>query len=45
MASGPPRPHPRWVGGVCVGIADRLRVDPLLIRALAVVLLFTGGSA
>jgi phage shock protein PspC (stress-responsive transcriptional regulator) len=32
-----------WVGGVCVGIADRLRVDPLLIRALAVVLLFTGG--
>ena len=44
MASGSAATAP--AGGSAAsasGIADRLRVDPLLIRALAVVLLFTGG--
>lgn len=27
-----------WIGGVCAGLADRLGVDPLVIRALFVVL-------
>lgn len=27
-----------WVGGVCAGIADRLGVDPLLVRAAFIVL-------
>jgi phage shock protein PspC (stress-responsive transcriptional regulator) len=33
----------RWFGGVCSGIAQRLGVDPVLIRAAAVVLAFVGG--
>ncbi|MBM6402807.1 PspC domain-containing protein [Phycicoccus sp. CSK15P-2] len=33
----------RWFGGVCAGIAARFDVDPLLIRAAAVVLTFAGG--
>jgi phage shock protein PspC (stress-responsive transcriptional regulator) len=33
----------RWFGGVCAGLADKWRVDPLLIRAAAVVLAFIGG--
>lgn len=32
-----------WFSGVCAGIAHRLGVDPLLIRALAVVLAMAGG--
>ena len=33
----------RWFGGVCSGLAQRLGVDPVLIRAAAVVLAFVGG--
>lgn len=33
----------RWFGGVCSGLAHRLGVDPVLIRAAAVVLAFLGG--
>jgi phage shock protein PspC (stress-responsive transcriptional regulator) len=33
----------RWFGGVCSGLAHRLGVDPVLIRATAVVLAFVGG--
>ena len=33
----------RWFGGVCSGLAQRFGVDPVLIRAAAVVLAFVGG--
>jgi phage shock protein PspC (stress-responsive transcriptional regulator) len=33
----------RWFGGVCSGLAARFGVDPLLIRAAAIVLTFVGG--
>lgn len=33
----------RWFGGVCSGLARRLGVDPILIRAAAIVLAFVGG--
>ncbi len=33
----------RWFGGVCAGIAGRYGVDPLLIRAAAILLAFAGG--
>src|SRR5699024_8001453 len=37
------RTHERWVGGGAGGIAQRLGVDPLLVRGLVVVLTFFGG--
>lgn len=33
----------RWFGGVCSGLAQRFGVDPILIRAAAIVLAFVGG--
>ncbi len=33
----------RWFGGVCSGLAARWNVDPVLIRAAAIVLAFVGG--
>lgn len=33
----------RWFGGVCSGLAARLGVDPILIRAAAIILAFVGG--
>ena len=33
----------RWFGGVCSGLAHRLNVDPILIRAAAIILAFVGG--
>ncbi|NHA68510.1 PspC domain-containing protein [Phycicoccus flavus] len=33
----------RWFGGVCSGIAARVDVDPLLIRAAAIALTIAGG--
>lgn len=33
----------RWFGGVCSGLAAKWQVDPILIRAAAVVLAFVGG--
>ncbi|WP_392544643.1 PspC domain-containing protein [Oryzobacter telluris] len=33
----------RWFGGVCSGLAQRWGVDPMLIRAAAVILAFFGG--
>ncbi|WP_197275040.1 PspC domain-containing protein [Luteipulveratus halotolerans] len=29
----PHRSDEKWIGGVCAGIAERLRVDPLIVRA------------
>ena len=34
-----------WIGGVCGGIAARLRIDPLIVRGIAVVVVILGGPA
>ncbi len=34
-----------WVGGVCAGIADRLGIDPIIVRGIAVVVAVLGGPA
>lgn len=34
----------RWIGGVCGGLAERLRVDPLIIRAAFVLLGLVFGA-
>ena len=36
-------PDDRWLAGVCAGVADRLRIDPLVVRGALIVLLFVGG--
>lgn len=41
-SAGIRRSQERWVAGVCGGIAQRLRVDPLLIRAGMIALLLLG---
>ena len=33
----------KWLGGVCSGLADRLRIDPVVVRAGLVVLILFGG--
>jgi phage shock protein PspC (stress-responsive transcriptional regulator) len=33
----------RWVGGVCAGVADRVCVDPVVVRVGVVVLTLLGG--
>jgi phage shock protein C len=35
----------RMLGGVCGGIAEYFSIDPVIVRLLAVVLFFAGGSA
>ncbi|WP_457950897.1 PspC domain-containing protein [Pseudarthrobacter sp. alpha12b] len=37
------RGNDRWIGGVCSGIAHRLRVDPIIIRGAFVVLTLLAG--
>lgn len=37
------RAQDRWIGGVCSGIADRLGVDPVIVRAATVLLALLGG--
>ncbi|AYF98153.1 PspC domain-containing protein [Protaetiibacter intestinalis] len=32
-----------WLGGVCAGVADRLGIDPLIVRGIAVVLAVVGA--
>jgi phage shock protein PspC (stress-responsive transcriptional regulator) len=34
-----------WIGGVCAGIADRLGIDPIIVRGIAVVVAVLGGPA
>jgi phage shock protein PspC (stress-responsive transcriptional regulator) len=34
-----------WIGGVCAGIAARLRIDPLIVRGVFVVVALFGGPA
>lgn len=36
-------PDDRWLAGVCSGVADRLGIDPLVVRGALIVLLFVGG--
>jgi phage shock protein PspC (stress-responsive transcriptional regulator) len=33
----------KWLAGVCSGVADRLGIDPLIVRGALIVLLFVGG--
>ncbi|MDY0915069.1 PspC domain-containing protein [Rathayibacter festucae] len=37
--------RPGWVGGVCSGVADRLGIDPLIVRGVFVVVAVLGGPA
>ena len=34
----------RWIGGVAAGVANYLRIDPIIVRVLAVALVFVGGA-
>jgi len=34
----------RWLAGVCGGLADYFKVDPVLFRILFVILAFTGAG-
>jgi phage shock protein PspC (stress-responsive transcriptional regulator) len=37
------RTDTKWVGGVCSGIAERLRIDPVVVRAGLILLILLGG--
>jgi phage shock protein PspC (stress-responsive transcriptional regulator) len=37
------RTDDKWIGGVCSGLADRLGVDPVIVRAAFVLLTILGG--
>ena len=37
--------QPGWIGGVCAGIATRLGIDPVIVRAIFVVVAVLGGPA
>lgn len=37
--------EPGWIGGVCAGIAAKLRIDPLIVRGIFVVVAIFGGPA
>lgn len=37
------RTHDRWVAGVCSGLADRLGIDPVIVRAGLILLTLLGG--
>jgi phage shock protein PspC (stress-responsive transcriptional regulator) len=37
------RTDDKWIGGVCSGLADRLGVDPVIVRAAFVLLAIFGG--
>jgi len=37
------RSDDKWIGGVCSGLADRLGVDPVIVRAAFVLLFILGG--
>jgi phage shock protein PspC (stress-responsive transcriptional regulator) len=34
-----------WLGGVCGGIAERLGINPTIVRVITVILAFFAGSA
>lgn len=37
------RSDDRWAGGVCAGLAERLCIDPVLVRVFVAVVAFLGG--
>ena len=37
--------QPGWIGGACAGIATRLGIDPVIVRAVFVVVAVLGGPA
>jgi len=37
------RTDDKWIGGVCSGLADRLGIDPVIVRAALVLLAILGG--
>jgi phage shock protein PspC (stress-responsive transcriptional regulator) len=38
------RTDDKWIAGVCSGLADRLGIDPVIVRAALVVLVLLGGA-
>src|SRR5215217_1894475 len=34
----------RWIAGVCGGLAEHFRIDPIIVRVAAVALVFAGGA-
>src|SRR5215203_1294215 len=34
----------RWVAGVCGGLAEHFRIDPIIVRVATVALVFAGGA-
>lgn len=43
-ASGWHRSNNRIISGVCAGVAERLNIDPIIVRGLAVILVFFFGT-
>ena len=51
-ATAPPPPNPRlvrsrrdrWIAGVCGGLAEHFKIDPIIVRVAAVALVFAGGA-
>ncbi|WP_402461647.1 PspC domain-containing protein [Isoptericola aurantiacus] len=42
--AGVARSEDRWVGGVAAGVAERFRLDPLLVRGLLILSFFVTGA-
>jgi phage shock protein PspC (stress-responsive transcriptional regulator) len=38
------RTHDKWIAGVCSGLADRLGIDPVIVRVALVLLTMLGGA-
>ena len=38
------RTHNKWIAGVCSGLADRLGIDPVIVRVALVILTMLGGA-
>ena len=38
------RTHNKWIAGVCSGLADRLGIDPIIVRVALVILTMLGGA-
>ena len=38
------RTHDKWIAGVCSGLADRLGIDPVIVRVALVILTMLGGA-
>lgn len=38
------RTHNKWIAGVCSGLADRLGIDPVIVRVVLVILTMLGGA-